>query len=75
MPLTGARVGIRAGLRGMRAVTAVARAPVTACLAAIVEGLRHSSAAITRTVAFSRSVSAMWIRSSSRRHRAERTAL
>ena len=35
----------------------------------MVDGLRPSSAAIARTVAFSRSRSAMWIRSPSRRYR------
>lgn len=35
----------------------------------MVEGLRPSSAAIVRTVAFSRSRSAMWMRSLSRRNR------
>ena len=35
----------------------------------MVEGLRPSSAAIARIVAFSRNRSAMWIRSASRKYR------
>jgi hypothetical protein len=61
--------GICTGLGRVRAVLAARRVPVAADPPLTVDGLRPSSAAIARTVAFSRSRSAMWMRSSSRRYR------